>query len=297
MNSEKEINKKIREYADRFEVDEAVKDRIPKPHFEFIGEDIWNQAAVTLLSKKNLLLVGEKSTGKNVLAENLAYAFRRPLWDISLNINIDASALIGSDTLKTGEVVFQPGPIYNCAKFGGFGILDEINMAKNEALAVLHSTLDFRRSIDVPGYERIELNEATRFIATMNYGYAGTRELNEALLSRFVVIEMPVLKEEGLVELMKQEFSDIKDSMALQFAALFTDIRKKAQAGEISESALDLRGLVDALALIKNGLRLNESLNMTIVNKCFDSFERNIISDCIKARFKDSIGGSEIFEE
>ena len=55
---------------------------------------------------------------------------------------------------------------------------------QSEALAVLHGTLDFRRSIDVPGYERIDLHPATRFIATMNYGYAGTKELNEALVSR-----------------------------------------------------------------------------------------------------------------
>lgn len=47
--------------------------------------------------------------------------------------------------------------------------------------------------IDVPGYERIELHPATRFIGTMNYGYAGTRELNEALVSRFLVIDMPEL--------------------------------------------------------------------------------------------------------
>ncbi len=46
-------------------------------------------------------------------------------------------------------------PHLPCAEKGGFGILDEINMAKNESLAVLHATLDFRRSIDMPGYERI----------------------------------------------------------------------------------------------------------------------------------------------
>ena len=92
-----------------------------------------------------------------------------------------------------GQVTFRPGPVYLCAKNGGFGILDEINMAKNEALAVLHATLDFRRAIDVPGYDRVEVDPAARFIGTMNYGYAGTRELNEALTSRFVVIQMPTL--------------------------------------------------------------------------------------------------------
>ena len=53
---------------------------------------------------------------------------------------------------------------------------------------LLHETLDYRRCIDIPGYDQIRLHPASRFIATMNYGYAGTRELNEALASRFVVI-------------------------------------------------------------------------------------------------------------
>ena len=56
-----------------------------------------------------------------------------------------------------------------CARYCGFGVLDEINMAKNEALAVLHATLDFRRSIDVPGYDRLDVDPAARFIGTMNY--------------------------------------------------------------------------------------------------------------------------------
>lgn len=96
---------------------------------------------------------------------------------------MDAASLIGMDTFEGGAVKFRPGPVYRCAQCGGFGVLDRINMAKNEALAVLHAVLDFRRAIDVPGYERIPLAEETRFIATMNYGYAGTRELNEALTS------------------------------------------------------------------------------------------------------------------
>ena len=133
-----------------------------------------------------------------MLAENLSAAFGRPAWDISFHVNMDAASLIGMDTFVDGRVEFRPGPVYRCAQCGGFGVLDEINMAKNEALAVLHAVLDFRRAIDVPGYDRIPLAEETRFIATMNYGYAGTRELNEALTSRFVVIQMPTITQDNL---------------------------------------------------------------------------------------------------
>ena len=171
----------VNEYRTTHPLTEALAPRVPQSAFTYYGKDVWEQALAALLCGENLLLAGGKATGKNVLAENLATAFGRPAWDISFHVNMDAASLIGMDTFEGGAVKFRPGPVYRCAQCGGFGVLDEINMAKNEALAVLHAVLDFRRAIDVPGYERIPLAEETRFIATMNYGYAGTRELNEAL--------------------------------------------------------------------------------------------------------------------
>ena len=183
-------------------VPEEARGRVPAPRFLYYGKEIWEGAAAALLCGQHLLLAGPKATGKNVLAENLAAAFGRPSWDVSMYVNVDAASLVGADTLRDGEVVFREGPISKCARLGGFGVLDEVNMAKNEALAVLHATLDFRRVIDVPGYDRIVLDDAARFIGTMNYGYAGTRELNEALVSRFVVMDMPVISPENLEKLL-----------------------------------------------------------------------------------------------
>jgi len=76
-----------------------------------------------VLCGENLLLAGPKATGKNVLAENLAALFGRPVWDISMHINVDAASLIGTDTLKGGEVCFREGPVCQCARLGGFGAL------------------------------------------------------------------------------------------------------------------------------------------------------------------------------
>lgn len=55
---------------------------------------MWEEALAALLCGKNLLLAGEKATGKNVLAENLAAVFGRPAWDISFHVNMVASSLI-----------------------------------------------------------------------------------------------------------------------------------------------------------------------------------------------------------
>ncbi len=209
---------------------------------------------------------------------------------------MDASYLIGTDTYDGSKVSFRPGPVYLTAVNGGFGVLDEINMAKNEALAVLHSALDFRHMIDVPGYDKIKVDEACRFIATMNYGYAGTRELNEALSSRFVIISLKPIEEKDLVRLIARRYPKMGDSFVKQFARLFKEIDDKAQNAEISERALDLRGLLDAIGLIELGIKAGDALEMCIVNKTFDEYERKLIRDVIKARIPDELTRAAVFE-
>ena len=168
-------------------------------------------------------------------------------------------------------------------------------MAKNESLAVLHATLDFRRIIDVPGYSRIRLAPAARFIATMNYGYAGTRELNEALASRFMVINMPIISGEDLEKLLAQQHPSLRPEYAAQLSALFEEIRRKCESAEISTKALDLRGLLAAVSLVQNGLSMQEALNISIVNKSFDEFERTLVEDIVSARIDGRLKKEDIF--
>ena len=290
-----DIVREIEAFRARYPLDDASAYRVPEPSYRYYGKEIWEMALTALLSGENLLLVGPKATGKNVLAENLAAVFCRPEWDISFYLNTDAASLIGTDTFRNGEVTLRHGPIYQCAEMGGFGILDEINMAKNESLAVLHATLDFRRIIDAPGYDRITLSPATRFIATMNYGYAGTRELNEALMSRFMVINMPLISRSNLKKLLLAQYPQLKEEYAEQFCALFDEIRKKCESGEISTKALDLRGLIASIKLIQNGLSVAEALEMGIANKSTDDFERQIISDILSARISGKLSADDLF--
>ncbi|MGI5977605.1 MAG: AAA family ATPase [Candidatus Limivicinus sp.] len=289
------IIEKVEDFRRQYPVDEKFAYRVPKPKYKYYGNDVWEKALTALIAGENILLVGPKATGKNVLAENLAATFNRPQWDISFYLNTDAASLIGTDTFKNGEVSLRRGPVYQCAEEGGFGVLDEINMAKNESLSVLHATLDFRRIIDVPGYDRIQLAPCTRFIATMNYGYAGTREINEALASRFMVINMPIISEEDLKRLLKGQFRNLKDEFAEQLVELFQEIRQKCDSSEISTKALDLRGLMASLNLVANGLTLGQALEMGIVNKSFDDFERQLVADIIAARVSADIGRETIF--
>ena len=287
--------REVEKFREKYPVEESVKNRVAKPPIPFYGKEILEMAIAALLQGENVLLSGSKATGKNILAENLAWVFGRPSYNISFNVNTDSSSLIGTDTFVDNEVRLRKGPVCQCAENGGFGVFDEINMAKNDAVSVLHATLDYRRLIDVPGYDKIELHPATLFIGTMNYGYAGTRELNEALVSRFLVIDMPALTEETLLLILRANFPDAKEEGIRAFAGLFLDLQTKAQNSEISTKPLDLRGMIGAMKTVRCGLTPRVAVTMGITNKSFDIFEKEIVGDIVMTRIPEEWTGSELF--
>ena len=290
------ILEEIRRFRERYPVSPTLADRISAPEIPYYGREIFEMAAAALLEGEHLLLTGSKATGKNILAENLAYVFGRPAYNISFHVNTDSSSLIGTDTFRNQEVQLRKGPVYLCGENGGFGIFDEINMAKHDAVSVLHATLDYRRVIDVPGYDRIRLHDATRFIGTMNYGYAGTRELNEALISRFLVIEMPSVNQENLERILKDLFGGMKEEGLRQITGLFMDLQTKAANNEISTKPLDLRGLIGALKTVRAGLSPLQAVRMGIVNKSFDLFEREMVEDIVMTRIPETWTAGDLFD-
>lgn len=281
---DKKLISEIERFRREYPTEPGDMERVQKPSIPFFGREILEMSICALLQGENLLLAGPKATGKNVLAENLAYIFGRPSYNVSFHVNTDSGDLIGTDTFRDNQVQLRKGSIYHCAEKGGFGILDEINMAKNDAVSVLHAALDYRRIIDVPGYERIVLHPAARFIGTMNYGYAGTRELNEALVSRFLVIDMPPQTRESLLFIFRTMFPRAREEAVEQFIGVFLDLQKKCENSEISTKAMDLRGLLAAMKVVDAGLSPWQAVQMGVVNKTFDVFEKEIIKDTVETR-------------
>ena len=55
------------------------------------------------------------------------------------------------------------------------------------------------------------------------------------------------------------------------------------------------RGLLAAVSLVENGLCLGDALELGIVNKSFDDFERQLVNDIISARIDGTAGRGELF--
>lgn len=297
QNVEERLIRDVELFRKSYAVETEEEKRVTEPDMSFYGKEVLEMAIAALLEGENLLLTGAKATGKNVLAENLAWIFHRPVYNVSFHVNTNSGDLIGTDTFLDNEVQLRKGSIYRCAQYGGFGILDEINMAKNDAVSVLHASLDYRRCIDVPGYDKIDMHPAARFIGTMNYGYAGTKELNEALVSRFLVIDMPQQDEETLQFIFRSKFPGMKEGALKQWIGLFLDLQLKAQNGEITTKAVDLRGILGAQKAIRRGLKPALAVKMGVVNKSFDVFEKEIVQDVVMTRIPKTWTAADVFED
>lgn len=90
----------VEAFREEYPVDKAALQRVNRPNIPFYGKEILEMAMAALLQGSNLLLSGAKATGKNILAENLAWIFGRPSYNISFNVNTDSSTLIGTDTFR-----------------------------------------------------------------------------------------------------------------------------------------------------------------------------------------------------
>ena len=112
-----DLSLRLEQFKKQYVADETVRSRIAEPPVKFIGDEIMELAVAALLQGENVLLSGGKATGKNILADNLAWLFRRPVYTVSFHVNIgigrnDAVGLDTSATLAQWQeaAVRQVGP-------------------------------------------------------------------------------------------------------------------------------------------------------------------------------------------
>lgn len=267
--------------------DDEVAQRIPdRPKSLFKDSDnIVMRAVVYATAKSNLLLEGPKGVGKNVLAETLAWVFKRPLYEVSLNSQHDNHSLLGGKNFETDEkgnqtLGFEPEPIVQASMYGGVLVLDEFNTALPHVMSMFNSLLDERRRIEVPGFKNINAHPNFLAIATQNRDYQGTFENNEATLERFVPIVMEAPP--NIESILMDKFKSVDYDTIRICNTLYQMIKKCVEDGELSNNAITIRGYVDTIKATQMDLPLKMALTDNIMNRARDDFERKTIKNMIE---------------
>lgn len=276
------MNKTIKISKIELEVADGKSPYIPKNSIKFIDHgDMMETLAIGVRDKLNVLIIGESGTGKTSAIRHLAELTQNGLRRINLTGGTTADELVGGLRLNEKGTHWIDGPLTEAMRNGEWVVLDEINAALPEVLFVLQSLMDDDGYIvlnEKDDKEIIKKHPNFRLFATCNPPeYAGTKEMNGALLSRFAICinaEFPETKIE--LDIIKHHLGDViaKSSMAIKLIDMANETRKAKESGT-SEYAINTRDILNALRLVQH-VEPNEALNLSFANK-LDSINRKAI--------------------
>lgn len=244
--------------------------------------------AFSINSKIPVLLVGETGTGKTSLVRYLAAMTNNNFRRVNHNGGTTVDDIVGKVLIDTSQGTYWvDGVLIDAMRKGHWYLADEINAASAEINFVYHSLLDddgFVVLVENKG-EVVHPHENFRFFAGMNPpgDYAGAKDLNKALLSRFNVFKIdypsPKIEEKILTDM------GLPDAAASEMVKFATTLRAQHQNGDLEYvlSTRDLKMWGQSYLFFKRFISTAET---TILNKISDTTEKSTISDLLNMKFK-----------
>lgn len=224
----------------------------------------------------DVLLIGPTGSGKTALVRYYCAKHQKPYCRVSLNGGCTAEDLIGHYILKDHQTVWADGILTKACKYGWNIVLDEINAAPPDVLFLLNSLLDEERILILLSKdgEVVEPHPDFRFIATCNpseQGYAGTNEMNEALLDRFETTVYLDYSEEVENNILKSHNFDSRTTDAIK--KFVFRIRRGYREAELS-TPFSTRMLINLIRMYKNK-------QVPLLLNRFKRSEQNYVNDLL----------------
>jgi len=289
LESVKETKEEVKDDFSELE----YKKKIRLEHKVIGAEDELKALENAVLGDHATLLIGDTGVGKTYRIQALAKKHGKKMVRVSLNGEIGINELLGKWLVKDGSTYWQDGTLTQCMRNGDWIILDEINAALPEVLFCLNSLLDDARSIVLAekDNELVTPHENFRIFATMNPSedYAGTKELNPALLSRFTI----VLWVDFYKPKIESKIVQYQSGVVKEIAEIIVDIgniirksRKEAKTWFICST----RDLVNMARLFRtDGLTFQECFEWAILNKAPEQEKPiliKVLDDNLKSKIK-----------
>ncbi len=254
--------------------------------------NIYELETIALGIKMDLpvLAIGDTGTGKTSFIRYLAYHTNNGFRRLNLNGGTTTDELIGHYVIdeKESGMRWVDGVLLDAMKNGYWLLLDELNAALPEVLFVLQSVLDDDRFLVVAEHEGeiVRPHGNFRVFATMNPSteYAGTKDLNKALLSRFpIVVQTHYPANAHEIDIIKYHVPGISDKDVNVMVRIAEDIRKSKKQNTIS-FICSTRELINWGRLIDQ-VGLKEAALLSVLNKCELETDKKTVEDLFKLHF------------
>ena len=234
----------------------------------------WKYLIRSAVRGKNIMMTGQAGCGKTLAAKSLVNALDRPNFYFNLGATQDPRAtLIGNVHFdKSKGTYFSESLFVKAIQTPNAVILmDELTRAHPDAWNILMTVLDqgqrYLRLDEADGQATIKVAEGVCFVATANIGneYTATRQLDKALMDRFVVIEMDTLTDEEEHGLLTYLYPTVDSDVLHNVAKIAFMTRQESLTDNPRISGgVSTRTSMEIAGLLFDGFTLEESADITI---------------------------------
>ena len=179
------------------------------------------------------LFHGPAGTGKTMSCKLICQTIGLPIMDtVNCTENLD-EFILGKYIPQDEKIVFVESYVTKAVRDGGAVVFEEINFAKPQYLAFLNSLLDDNGFVRLDSGEIVRRHQNFRFFATMNVGYYGTKELNQALFNRFnSVIALAELSDDAIKKMLSARVPECIPYMD-KMLGVYKKLKKKIETEEL----------------------------------------------------------------
>ena len=213
------------------------------PHFIWTAE-ILEHLILSQDSGESIWFGGPKGTGKSETARQFAARTGRAFTRINFHKYTSAEDYIGAVGLENGQTVFKRGDFLTAFTHPSTVILlDEVTNADPGELAPLNGFLEPNSAVSFGGSVQTRAPGVLVFAADNTLGngddtgrYAGTRQMNSALVDRFArVVQFDYLPIESEVEALVRH-TGCNPKLALHVLEAVRVARSQVQTGEVIDA-------------------------------------------------------------
>lgn len=219
-----------------------------------------------------LLLKGPTGCGKTRFMQYLAWKLKLPLVTVSCHDDLSTSDLVGRYLIRSGEAVWNDGPLTMAVRAGAICYLDEIVEARKDTTVVIHPLADDRR--ELPIEKRGELliaPESFMLAVSYNPGYQSVlKDLKTSTRQRFVALAFSYPQAELEAKIVRRE-SGMDSAMANSLVKLGNMTRALKDSG-LAEGA-STRLLIQAGKLIAEGISPRTACQVAVCEALTDDPE------------------------
>ena len=280
-----------------------------KPKDLVIGELKWKYLIRSAVRGKNIMMTGPAGCGKTLAAKSLVNALDRPNFYFNMGATQDPRAtLIGNVHFDKSKGTYFSESLFVKAiqTPNAVILLDELTRAHPDAWNILMTVLDqgqrYLRLDEQDGQQTINVADGVCFVSTANIGneYTATRQLDKALLDRFVIIEMDTLSDEQEHGLLGYMFPSVnsEELKKVSSIAFLTRSESKADNPRIA-SGISTRTSVEIAGLLFDGFSIQEAADITIYpqydNDGGADSERTFVKQIVQ-KFMDDGSSDDLFD-